>query len=1779
MANTSLSRLEQVFSLLENGSSAIARKAAAKQIGDVQKKHPEELNALLTKLLPYAKHSEWDTRVAGVEAIEALVKQVKKWNVDNNELLKNENNLRICEEPLMNFDDFDIEKLLLNSKTMAASSGDHMNISTDKLNKQNRLKNQRKYIDKKFGFGNNISCSLSVSSLVKDDDLKICKSDEESNNKVDLKSVKKDANMSSREKNVAMRRARMVRKQKNRENNNSIDEEEPARKQRKKSSDNATLSSDDDLENCPKHNPNQDEWEEWPFNWIYSKLVVLMFDDSWESRHGSCMAIKSVIKYHGNSIGKIKNASNNEYRHECYLNDLAIRLISVIALDRFADFVSDQVVAPVRESCAQALSVLTTFMKPKNVERVIKVLSYLRKKDDWGLRQSAIVTLQYIIAVKTDILSEILPLCLDDLIAGMYDLDGDVKSSAAKSFMPTIDLLISYDKYKDTVVSLVKVLWDSLLEYDDLTASTQSVMSLLSEVIKAVPNKSTVLGANTENLASRLSPFFVHVDEKVRRAAVNTYSTVLEVEIYKVEKSKGKIQWSDCIVVKFLSDLFCACMLERSDTLQEQLFKVFCLLVRNASKSSLDVAIQSASMWLVIMSQQMSSLFSCDILNYFPILTAVGKNNDNSLYIGGIYHCTSQITENQVHISITRHNLASMLGVLCLHSSDGILLIEPLLIPYHESPSSLQRSVASDVLSSLWKEAFYINKIPVWPSDKLHKSLDTVLHQQIYYSEVSNEVVELQKDANYYFNCLKSNGFIKTEIPVNGSYTPDNVIQLCSSLVEGLQSDSMSCNKELMEQREFLLTSAQKVNQNFACMDNRAKSYAAQVLVESSIFLCKFNIVHNLSTLWKLPVKLNYIIRPLMETIKKETNEAVVLKTSHTLSKLIEVCLERNPCPNDKLIKNLTVNLTTNRSLYPTNEYIQSFCSESVLESFRLKQSRLCRDGILTILYHRNKMEACLKKSRNTLTDPSRENISSDNATVCLKTICNHFKERILDSVGQIEKFFSLINEDDIFLTKTSDIELKVLVQAIALLSSVFDSLENTVALKVIDKYLSSLLNLLYHDYSNVRFITSNCVSLMAKHQPRHVLPSIIEEVLPEFESNNLSRRRGSVETISNIVTKLGSNIVNYAVLLVVPLLGKMGDFDPQVRLLATSCFANLIQYIPVESSIPDPLDMPHSLVVKKMEDRKFLEQLFDSRSLEEYEVPVKINAKLREYQQDGVKWLAFLNRYKLHGILCDDMGLGKTLQTICIVASDHFYKEKVKNNKNQVMSLVVCPPTLTGHWVEETLKFCDYLKPLHYYGNPTDRNRLQKQVKNYNMVVASYEVVRNDISFFSKFMWNYCILDEGHIIRNGKSKISQSVKTLKANHRLILTGTPIQNNVLELWSLFDFLIPGFLGTENEFSQKFTKPIVASRDAKCSSKEQESGLMAMNALHRQVLPFMLRRMKEDVLKDLPPKIIQDYYCNLSPLQLELYEDFAKTRAKKMAESSIKEINDYDEKSTVNKTCHVFQALQYLQKVCNHPAFVLTPNHPQYKRFCDKMKINGNKLMDIRNSCKLIALRQLLHGCGIGTSASRSVVSEHRALLFCKHKNMMDVIEHNLFKQHLPELTYTRLDASLQANQRFSIVNKFNKDPSIDVLLLSTKVGGLGLNLTGADTVIFMEHDWNPTTDLQAMDRAHRIGQKKTVTVYRIITKDTLEEKIMGLQKFKLNVANTVVSQDNRALSSMGTSQVLGLFDVGAKNEKEKKTKNSSSKGFKSMVNGLNELWEESQYEDQYNLDNFIKSMQ
>ena len=221
---------------------------------------------------------------------------------------------------------------------------------------------------------------------------------------------------------------------------------------------------------------------------------------------------------------------------------------------------------------------------------------------------------------------------------------------------------------------------------------------------------------------------------------------------------------------------------------------------------------------------------------------------------------------------------------------------------------------------------------------------------------------------------------------------------------------------------------------------------------------------------------------------------------------------------------------------------------------------------------------------------------------------------------------------------------------------------------------------------------------------------------------------------------------------------------------------------------------------------------------------PNMLMATLKEYQLKGLNWLATLYEQGINGILADEMGLGKTLQSICILASKHHeraqrYKQTKSPDSVHLPSLIICPPTLTGHWYYEILKYTENLKPMMYTGNSRERTRLISKFKTHDIVITSYEVVRNDINHLQDMNWHYCILDEGHIIKNAKTKLTKAVKSIRANHRLILSGTPIQNNVLELWSLFDFLMPGFLGTESTFNERFSKPILSNRDGKAKTGE------------------------------------------------------------------------------------------------------------------------------------------------------------------------------------------------------------------------------------------------------------------------------------------------------------------------------------------------------------------------
>ncbi|CAH8588378.1 unnamed protein product [Schistosoma intercalatum] len=736
------------------------------------------------------------------------------------------------------------------------------------------------------------------------------------------------------------------------------------------------------------------------------------------------------------------------------------------------------------------------------------------------------------------------------------------------------------------------------------------------------------------------------------------------------------------------------------------------------------------------------------------------------------------------------------------------------------------------------------------------------------------------------------------------------------------------------------------------------------------------------------------------------------------------------------------------------------------------------------------------------------------------------------------------------------------------------------------------------------------------------------ESKLPNELTTNITINSNSEDGTNSLLSNNLKLFLPYVVLLLTPTLRLISNSNQHIRSTAGRLFAALLNLLPLESSIPNPEKMKEEFKQIRLEQREFIDNLLHPARIQSYNLPIKINGTLRTYQQEGVNWLCFLNRYGLNGVLCDDLGLGKTLQTICILAGSHHELKQCSaiNNSNEYcisnesvvmntkidekfpVSLIICPSTLCAHWFHEIQHFAqtEDLNPLIYGGSPTARQNLQSKLHQYDVIITSYDLIRSDIGFFELINWNYVVLDEGHIIKSSKSKVTRAVKHLVAQHRLILTGTPIQNRVSELWSLFDFLMPEFLGTEQYFLAKFARPVAASRDIKASKSDQQAGQLALEKLHRLVLPFMLRRLKEDVMQDLPPKIIQDFACKMTPIQRKLYETFQKTdEGQQMMNFVTASSGDFYSECRSSSfgcvsTSHGFHALRYFQAVCNHPCLVLKSNHPLLDEIKQELCIDSmEQLRAVDYSGKLLALCRLLTDCGFGspnsingTNAGNSgntlsstsgtstsshyldsypgLLSQHRALMFFQTREMLQLTGEMLKKQ-FPWITATRLDGTVPVNERHNRVVRFNQDPSIDLMLLTTAVGGLGLNLTGADTVIFVEHDWNPSKDLQAMDRAHRIGQRRTVNVYRLITEDSIEEQIMNLQAFKLHLANTVLTSDNKNLNDMDTEHLFDRLTTTTTTTNDNQVTKDNHTNLQFTL--LDDL--EAYYETEYNLDTFV----
>ena len=488
--------------------------------------------------------------------------------------------------------------------------------------------------------------------------------------------------------------------------------------------------------------------------------------------------------------------------------------------------------------------------------------------------------------------------------------------------------------------------------------------------------------------------------------------------------------------------------------------------------------------------------------------------------------------------------------------------------------------------------------------------------------------------------------------------------------------------------------------------------------------------------------------------------------------------------------------------------------------------------------------------------------------------------------------------------------------------------------------------------------------------------------------------------------------------------------------------------------------------------DRHYRRLIKDFNAVKDsdYEIPTELRQVLRGYQVYGYKWLRTLAGCGFGGILADEMGLGKTLQIIAVLLAE-------KQEGSIGTSLIICPASLVYNWAEEFHRFAPELTVCPVEGNQTERSEIIERSGKWDVLISSYDHLKRDVQTYEGKVFLYEVLDEAQFIKNQSTASAKAVKVIRAKHRFALTGTPIENRLSELWSIFDFLMPGFLYRYETFRKEMEKPI-----AKEGSEE------ASLRLKRMVSPFILRRLKTEVLKDLPEKVEESHIVRFGEEQQKLY-DAQVLRMKNLLEKE-------NEESFRKSKIQILAELTRIRQICCDPA-LLFENY------------DGG-------SAKMEACMDLVRSAMEG---------EHRILLFSQFTSMLDLLKERLGQEKIP---YYEITGATPKKERLHLVSEFNNG-DVPLFLISLRAGGTGLNLTGADIVIHYDPWWNAAAQNQATDRAHRIGQQKPVTVFKLIAKDSIEEKIQQLQEKKLNLADEIIGGEQVSFSSLTREDLLEMI--------------------------------------------------
>ncbi|EGZ21728.1 hypothetical protein PHYSODRAFT_489603 [Phytophthora sojae] len=1452
-----------------------------------------------------------------------------------------------------------------------------------------------------------------------------------------------------------------------------------------------------------------------------------MFDSKWEVRHGAVLSLRQIllsVQFTAavEAARPTEDVSAQRSFVDKWLEECLIRCICVLALDQFVDYSADGSVSPVREVCAQVFGILLgSLSSEETLVGYLQVVRTLFSGSTWQACHGGLLGLKYLVRAHSNHAKVLVPRFYDDIVTAFSQSDSeeDVLVLAAEMFK---DFAPYLDRVEDTgIKKAAQLLWGSLKLHEKAGLVSASIVEALSAWYNHAP-VATVLQNDSEvsrSLWQNLSYTVPMLHH--HSSSVRASSGICVAAIFSGEVSCFSSSSVDFARV-FLPHLLLQLLLEKDESVQQSLLAAWKKVVSSLSEGEMLMSIIAEPLlrWTKL-------LWSTDDINYL--------NNMSS-----------------------RVAFAEAIGFVLAHVPLSGACMTDLVKLFRDGMSSSSGARQCGILLALSKWSCFEKQLAQEKLDTQSQRVQHLLDSMgpTLSSFAGNQWITLHPDA-------VSDGrpvFYSEQL---GSLK--RVKQMEARIVEILSAVGISVQPAGRPDSASSADISRQIAEHVALfpydqLQNRPKEYESAHFKRQDLFLVDELVQQSFSRFYHriqglgssafcellpIPKKSGFLVKALMNSIKEEEEQVFRTISSQTIANFVV-----------------------------DQAHVQKKCVSKII-------SNLC-----------NSAGALKTKVR----------VAGAEAT--LRQLCKRAGGSLFETCSALEdnisKAWNEPNADVLTIQRSMHL--------IVLMMSHVESGAMPTCLSWFDQ----LAQLIQRPYDNhrTRRIVAHAVATICKYaQGEHresamlvVYNSIFVAFTRTGSVDATEVLEGAVMVLDRIVHSLGSDLMPYVPSMVHYAMKTMSSQFKLVRTLAAGAFADLVPLIPLQMDLelhdsnkllPDAL---RTIVSQNAVSRTFLESFTEGKAIQHVDVKSWLapDISIRVYQQHGVDWLCFMANNNLHGILADDMGLGKTLQSLSAMAATLSMSSSILEEGRAC--LIVCPPIIVHHWIQEAKKYLPgFFESIIDYSLPaSERKALNRKgglpILDHGptLIVTTYAILRTDIEFLSGIDYSFVVLDEAHLIRNPSTALFRAVLELRAVHRVALSGTPLQNNVTDLWALFEFLMPGYLGEFVDFRREFVLPITKSKERNATTKQKELAAIAIAQLHQKVLPFILRRTKDQVLEELPPKIISNVLLPLSSLQKRLYSLASSAETEATASSRSTNAKKPDTKPLTN----VLTNLQLLRKICVHPALV-ADNAVTRGLNSKEMKALG----DWKSSGKMTGLRDLLVECcdvaawdqgsreGSGADADNldeTNLSPHRCLVFAHLQRTLDLTE-QMLRDALPGVTYRRLDGQTPHAKRADIVQHFNADPSIDVLLLTTSVGGLGLTLTGADTVIFIEHSWNPFVDLQAMDRAHRIGQKRTVRVFRLIMEESLEEHILNLQEFKEQVAATVVRKSD-AQTSMNTNTkgVLNLLQASSSAVAAKELRASVAakkagdsddniaaalpQGAQELLNQIGDLWDESQYD-------------